>query len=212
MPPGMDAITATDIRQRFANTRMPRDPLAEVRTPPRWPRRLQDMISSDLAAAAVLIPIICRDHALTVLLTERSQHLKQHAGQISFPGGRMDPGDSDIRATALRETHEEVGIEAGDIEIVGYLPPNPTVTGYAVTPVVALVNLQRELVIDPGEVQSAFEVPLPFLLDDGNLHHSEREWEGIVLPMAEFNYGRHRIWGATAGMLMEFRSFVLNSK
>jgi len=120
----------------------------------------------------------------------------------------MDPGDADIGATALRETQEEVGIEAADIEIVGYLQPNPTVTGYAVTPVIALVDLRRDLVIDPVEVKSAFEVPLPFLLDEGNEQYCAREIEGTVIPIAEFNYGRHRIWGATAGMLIEFRKHL----
>ena len=211
MPQRLRNITATDIRQRFAATRMPQDPLAVVIPPPRWPQALQDKLTSNLLAAAVLIPIIRRGEALTVLLTERSPDLKHHAGQISFPGGRMDPEDVDIGATALRETHEEVGIDAADIEIVGYLEPNPTVTGYAVTPVVALIDLRCELVIDPLEVKSAFEVPLPFLLDEGNQQHSEREFEGVIIPIAEFNYGRYRIWGATAGMLIELRKYLLNT-
>ena len=201
------ALTATDIRERFAETAMPEDPL-DVVAPRRWPRALQDKLTDDLIPAAVMIPIIRRADALTVLLTERSPDLKHHAGQISFPGGRMDPGDSDILATAMRETEEEVGIVPSDVEIVGYLKPNATVTGYAVTPVIALVELQRELVIDPVEVKLAFEVPLPFLLDRNNQRTSEREFMGTMVPVAEFNYGRHRIWGATAAMLIEFRSFL----
>ena len=169
------------------------------------------MLTRDLAAAAVLIPIIQRQESLSVLLTERSPDLKHHAGQISFPGGRMDPDDADICATALRETQEEVGIDPADVEIVGYLDPNPTVTGYAVTPVVALVELRRELSIDPVEVKSAFEVPLPFLLDEDNQEYSEREFEGVMVPIAEFNYGQYRIWGATAGMLIEFRNVILKN-
>ena len=201
------ALTATDIRERFAETAMPEDPL-DVVAPRRWPRALQDKLTDDLIPAAVMIPIIRRADALTVLLTERSPDLKHHAGQISFPGGRMDPGDSDILATAMRETEEEVGIVPSDVEIVGYLKPNATVTGYAVPPVIALVELQRELVIDPVEVKLAFEVPLPFLLDRNNQRTSEREFMGTMVPVAEFNYGRHRIWGATAAMLIEFRSFL----
>jgi len=208
MPRRLRNITATVIRQRFAATCMPLDPLAVGLPSPRWPQALQDKVGQNLLAAAVLIPIIRRREALSILLTERSPDLKHHAGQISFPGGRMDPGDADIGATALRETQEEVGIEAADIEIVGYLQPNPTVTGYAVTPVIALVDLRRDLVIDPVEVKSAFEVPLPFLLDEGNEQYCAREIEGTVIPIAEFNYGRHRIWGATAGMLIEFRKHL----
>ena len=208
MPQPLLNITATEIRQRFAGTAMPQDPLDVVVPPPRWPRALQDMLTRNLAAAAVLIPIIQRKESLSVLLTERSPDLKHHAGQISFPGGRMDPDDADICATALRETQEEVGIDPADVEIVGYLAPNPTVTGYAVTPVVALVELRRELIIDPVEVKSAFEVPLPFLLDEDNQEYSEREFEGVMVPIAEFNYGQYRIWGATAAMLIEFRNVI----
>jgi len=209
MPQHLANITATEIRQRFAGTAMPLHPLDVVIAPPRWPTALQEKLTRDLAAAAVLIPIIQRPDMLTVLLTERSPDLKHHAGQVSFPGGRMEPEDADIRATALREAHEEVGIDPADIEIIGYLDPNPTVTGYAVTPVVALVELRRDFVIDPVEVKSAFEVPLPFLLDEVNQQHSEREFEGIMVPIAEFNYGGHRIWGATASMLIEFRNILL---
>ncbi|MDX1406088.1 MAG: CoA pyrophosphatase [Woeseiaceae bacterium] len=202
-------LTASDIKERLAGTIMPDDPL-DVVPPARWPRRAQRQISNKLIPAAVLIPLIPRQGALSVLLTERSPDLTHHAGQISFPGGRMDPGDSDIVETALRETREEVGIEPADIEIVGYLDPNPTVTGYAVTPVVGLVEMRRELVIDPIEVKSAFEVPLPFLLDEANQRSSEREFAGVKVPITEFVYGEYRIWGATAAMLVEFRRILFN--
>lgn len=191
---------------------MPQDPLDVVIPPPRWPRALQQKLTRNLRAAAVLIPIIDRDRSLSVLLTERAADLKHHAGQISFPGGRMDAADRDIRATALRETQEEVGIDPSDVEIIGYLDPNPTVTGYAVTPVVALIELRQQLIIDPVEVKSAFEVPLPFLLDAANQQSSEREFEGVTVPIVEFRYGEHRIWGATAGMLIQFRQFLLDNQ
>ena len=212
MPKRLLKITATEIKQRFAGTAMPEDPLDVVVPPPRWPAALQEKLTSNLMAAAVLIPIIYREESLSVLLTERSPDLKHHAGQISFPGGRMDTADRDIRATALRETQEEVGIDPANVEIIGYLEPNPTVTGYAVTPVVALVELRQELIIDPVEVKSAFEVPLPFLLDEGNQQLSEREYEGVTVPIAEFNFGQYRIWGATAGMLIQFRKFLLENQ
>jgi len=211
MPRHLLNITANDIKKRFAATAMPHDPLDVVIPPPRWPKPLQEQLTSNLVAAAVLIPIIYRKETLSVLLTERSPDLKHHAGQISFPGGRMDAADRDIRATALRETQEEVGIDPADVEIVGYLDPNPTVTGYAVTPVVALVQLRQELIIDPVEVKSAFEVPLPFLLDVNNQQASEREFAGVSVPIAEFNYGQYRIWGATASMLIELRKFLSNN-
>ncbi len=212
MPQHLPNITASEIRQRFAGTAMPEDPLDVVIPPPRWPVALQRKLTSDLMAAAVLIPIITREASLSVLLTERSPDLKHHAGQISFPGGRMDAADRDIRATALREAQEEVGIDPANVEIIGYLDPNPTVTGYAVTPVVALVDLQQELVIDPLEVKSAFEVPLPFLLDEDNQQSAEREFEGVMVPIAEFNFGQYRIWGATASMLIQFRKFLVDNQ
>jgi 8-oxo-dGTP pyrophosphatase MutT (NUDIX family) len=209
MPKDPLNLSATDIKRRLAGTAMPEDPL-DVVPPERWPSRAQKEITNNLVPAAVLIPLIYREHSLSVLLTERSPDLKHHAGQVSFPGGRMDPGDSDVRETALRETHEEVGIHPADVEIVGYLDPNPTVTGYAVTPVVGLIELRRELVIDPYEVKSAFEVPLPFLLDEANQESSEREFAGVTVPISEFNYGEYRIWGATASMLIEFRRILIN--
>ena len=212
MPQHLPNIMASEIRQRFAGTAMPEDPLDVVIPPLRWPVALQRKLTSDLMAAAVLIPIITREASLSVLLTERSPDLKHHAGQISFPGGRMDAADRDIRATALRETQEEVGIDPANVEIIGYLDPNPTVTGYAVTPVVALVDLQQELIIDPLEVKSVFEVPLPFLLDEGNQKSAEREFEGVMVPIAEFNFGQYRIWGATASMLIQFRKFLVDNQ
>ncbi len=124
----------------------------------------------------------------------------------------MDAADRDMRATAIRETQQEVGIDPANVEIIGYLDPNPTVTGYAVTPVVALVDLQQELIIDPLEVKSVFEVPLPFLLDEGNQKLAEREFEGVMVPIAEFNFGQYRIWGATANMLIQFRNFLVDSQ
>jgi 8-oxo-dGTP pyrophosphatase MutT (NUDIX family) len=175
----------------------------------KWPAKFLERASGDLKAAGVLIPIIDRPGGLTVLLTQRSSELRLHAGQVSFPGGRMESTDKDIVATALRETHEEVGIDPEIVEVAGYLDPAPTVTGYAVTPVIGLVSQSVSIVIDPGEVEAAFEVPLDFLLDKGNQQDAVRVYEGIELKIVEFNYAERRIWGATASMLIQLRKTLL---
>ena len=151
-----------------------------------------------LSPAGVLIPVVERAAGLTVILTKRSAALKHHAGQVSFPGGRMEESDSDVVEAALRETHEEVGIPRDAITVIGYLAPMPTVTGYAVTPVIAHVSHDVELAIDRTEVAYAFEVPLDFLLDRRNQLAAEREYQGRTLPTVEFHYAGERIWGATA--------------
>ena len=206
-------LSADEIRRRLAHTRLPADPL-QVVLPlelPRWPAPLQRKLTSNLKPAGVLIPIIEHADELSVLLTQRAANLKHHASQISFPGGRMESCDADIRATALRETQEEVGIEPHQVEVAGYLDPAPTVTGYAVTPVIGLVKSDFELVIDRSEVEAVFEVPLSFLMERRNQQYSERVFEGVKVPIVEFNYQCWRIWGATAGMLLGLRSKLLNN-
>ena len=175
-----------------------------------WPAKFLRAASGSLKAAEVLIPIIERPDGLTVLLTQRSSELRLHAGQVSFPGGRMEGSDADIVMTALREAHEEVGIHPDTVEVAGYLDPAPTVTGYAVTPVVGLLGQSVSIRIDPGEVEAAFEVPLDFLLDKGNQQDSVRLFEGVELKIVEFNYNDRRIWGATALMIMQLRKLLLN--
>ena len=206
-------LTAGHIRARLADTRMPADPLA-VSMPPgsnAWPDELRRKMCLDLKPAGVLIPIFERPDNLSVLLTRRSAELKHHAGQVSFPGGRMETGDANIRATALRETHEEVGIRPEQVDIVGYLEPMLTATGYAVTPIVGLVEPSARLSVDATEVQLAFEVPLPFLMDEANQAMSERAVHGVTIPVVEFHYASQRIWGATANMLIALRYILNNS-
>lgn len=189
---------------------MPDDPAAVDRAlRQRWPEPIRQRLAADLRPAGVLIPIIAREDALSVLLTRRSARLRYHAGQVSFPGGGMEPGDKHILATALRETQEEVGIAPRDIEVAGYLPPAPTVTGYAVTPVVGLLAGEPRLSLDPIEVERAFEVPLGFLLDAANERHTEHDLHGVRVPVIEFLYDTERIWGATAGMLISLRQALL---
>ena len=174
----------------------------------RWPRPMRDQLSASLKPAGVLIPVMERTTELSVLLTQRSADLKHHAGQVSFPGGRMEEHDEDVRATALRETREEVGIESEHVSIIGFLDAMPTITGYAVTPVVGLVSDTASLVIDRTEVEYTFEVPLDFVLDESNDQLVEREFHGRRFRMVEFHYEQKRIWGATAQMLLTFRKLL----
>lgn len=209
---GSTPLTSADIRARLAATSPPADPHRVVLPPEfeRWPMELKDRFEGDVKAAGVLVPIFERDAGLSVLLTRRAEHLRYHAGQVSFPGGRMEPEDPDIRATALREAQEEVGISAGDVQVAGYLDPVLTVSGYTVTPVVGFVRPAVELVVDPTEVQHAFEVPLAFLLDARNARRSVRELFGASLPVVEFEYASERIWGATANIVMILQRMLLS--
>jgi len=152
-------------------------------------------------AAAVLIPVISRGE-LTVLFTQRTTHLKSHAGQVSFPGGRVEPGDASAEFTALREAEEEIGLPASRVEVLGRLPDYRTRTGFRVTPVVGAVTPPLELAPDPREVAEVFEVPLAFLLDPGNRQRRTREFQGMQVGYYVFEYGGRSIWGATAGMLV----------
>jgi 8-oxo-dGTP pyrophosphatase MutT (NUDIX family) len=154
-----------------------------------------------LTAAAVLFPIILRERGNTVLLTQRTAHLKDHAGQISFPGGRVEESDQSSLHTALRETEEEVGLARQYIDPIGYLPEYRTGTGFRVTPVVALVRPPFDLQIDPFEVAEAFEVPLDFLLDPANHQRHSIHYQGVLRHYFAIQYGDYFIWGATAGMI-----------
>ncbi|HEX9195581.1 MAG TPA: CoA pyrophosphatase [Azonexus sp.] len=154
-----------------------------------------------LTPAAVLFPIVLRDDGHTVLLTQRTAHLRDHAGQISFPGGRVEAADASPLHTALRETEEEIGLSRKQVEILGYLPEYRTGTGFRVTPVVALVTPPFELAIDPFEVAEAFEVPLSFLLDPANHQRHSLHYRGALRQFFAMPYGDYFIWGATAGMI-----------
>lgn len=196
-------LTVGRIRERLAGTRLPANPLQfdRQRALRRWPQALLQKYARQLQPAGVLVPIVVRDDALSVLLTQRAAGLSQHPGQVSFPGGRMEPGDADVLATALRETHEEIGIAPRLVDVVGYLDTSPTVSGFAITPVIGLVGGGYRLHLDRREVELAFEIPLAFLLDPANAQMTERELDGYRLPGAEFLYGERRVWGATANIL-----------
>ncbi len=154
-----------------------------------------------LTAAAVLLPIVLRPAGQTVLLTQRTAHLRDHAGQISFPGGRVEMEDLSPVHTALRETEEEIGLSRQHVEVLGYLPEYRTVTGYRVTPVVGVVAPPFELSPDAQEVAEVFEVPLGFLLDPANHQRHSLHYRGALRHYFAMPYGEYFIWGATAGMI-----------
>lgn len=184
---------------------------ARFTAPPAWqPEFTGDSASTerDPSAASVLIALVMRPDGLTVLLTQRTDHLNDHAGQISFPGGRAEPHDVDAVATALREAEEEVGLRHESVEVIGRMPVYTTVTRFVVTPVVGLVRPDYTLQLDAFEVAEAFEVPLQFLLDPAHHQRHEFEMAGVrrqFLSMPwrpEGEAGReYFIWGATAAML-----------
>lgn len=152
--------------------------------------------------AAVLVPLVDRDSGLTVLLTQRSSTLKNHAGQISFPGGRIESSDLNPLEAALRETHEEIGVDREFITFAGYLEPQLVLSGYWVTPVVAFLRPGFELKLDRREVEFALEVPLSHILDPVNHRARTRELGAVTVQVYDIPYQDHNIWGATAGMLM----------
>jgi len=155
-----------------------------------------------LLPAAVLVPLVEKQDGFTVLLTRRTHHLKAHAGQISFPGGKVEPGDDDAVATALRETEEEVGVPRSHIEIAGRLDRYVTRTGYDITPVVGIVKQPCPVRPDPFEVDEIFEAPLDFLLDPTNRVKDSRQYQGQTRYFYAMPFGDYYIWGATAGMLV----------
>lgn len=172
---------------------------------PPSPTRLADDEDAGAArsAAAVLVPIVNRSGDLSVLLTRRTDHLAQHAGQVSFPGGRSEADDADAVATALRETREEVGIGGELLSPFGYLDCLETVSGYCVTPVVAWLDACYRARPDPHEVAEVFEMPLGFFLDRENLRRMRVVYRGRPREILEFAHEGPRIWGATATMLFD---------
>jgi 8-oxo-dGTP pyrophosphatase MutT (NUDIX family) len=153
-------------------------------------------------AAAVLVPIVDHPSGLTVLLTERAPHLKNHPGQISFPGGRIETHDAGPLEAALRETEEEIGLSRDHVRAVGYLEPHLVLTGYWITPVVAFVQPGFDLALDPREVANTFEVPLAHILDTTNHRSRDRKLGDATIKVHDIPYGGHNIWGATAGILI----------
>jgi 8-oxo-dGTP pyrophosphatase MutT (NUDIX family) len=149
--------------------------------------------------AAVLVAVIERDEP-TVLLTQRTAHLKEHSGQIAFPGGKIE-ADETPREAALREAEEEIGLSRGAVEPLGFLDLYMTTLGYRIVPLIARVAPPFELVLNEGEVEEAFEVPLSFLMEPGNLQRHSREWQGMTRSYYAIPFEKRYIWGVTAGIL-----------
>lgn len=205
---GEVAQIAGEIIERLsAVTPGKRSSLTAEQRPQVWPRGDHELNpdfydpAMKLRSAAVLVPLVMRPQEITVLLTRRTDHLHHHAGQISFPGGRVDPQDRDSRATALRETEEEVGLHPRHIELVGELDTYITRTGFEVTPLVGFVKPPFEIEPDSFEVAEVFEVPLAFFLDPENRQIESRFYAGKERYFYVYPYEAYYIWGATAGML-----------
>jgi 8-oxo-dGTP pyrophosphatase MutT (NUDIX family) len=200
---------------------------ARFAQPPVWqPEVVRESFTSDRppAQAAVLVPIVMRGPQAslpTVLLTRRAAHMKTHSGQIAFPGGKVDPEDANMQATALREAEEEVGLSARHVQVIGELPVYITGTSFWVTPVIGLVSPDLELRLNADEVDDVFEVPLSFLMNPANHRRHAFEWQGARRQWFSMPYEEHRtasngevqavehfIWGATAGMLRNFYRFL----
>ena len=167
---------------------------------------------SELRAAAVLVPIVARADELTVLFTRRTEHLKAHSGQISFPGGRLEARDASAEAAALREAQEEIGLAPAHVELLGRLAEYHTRTGFRITPVVGMLTPPFELSLDAHEVDEAFEVPLSFLLDPANHQRHSREFQGRQVQYYAIVYRDYYIWGATAGMLVNLYRHLAAAK
>ncbi len=158
--------------------------------------------SAALRPAAVLVPLVDHPEGMSVLLTQRTPHLTAHAGQISFPGGRIEESDADPIEAALRETEEEIGLTRDHVTVIGRLDTYVTGTGFEITPVVGIVNVPFSLAIDPFEVSEVFEVPLSFVVDPKNHCRMTREFEHHTRVFFVLPYQGRNIWGATAGMLV----------
>jgi 8-oxo-dGTP pyrophosphatase MutT (NUDIX family) len=161
-----------------------------------------------LVCAAVLIPLLFQDGEWHVLVTQRSQMVEHHKGQISFPGGTCEPGDGDLLATALRETFEEIGVPPQSVEVLGMLDDFPTVTNFVVTPFVGVIPPALTYRLNGGEVESVVSVPLAFFLDPAHLRIEQWQHEGHAHDVLFWNYGPYTIWGLTARILKSFLDLV----
>lgn len=205
MPPPLERL-----RQVLAGSGESPRPVAHMELPLKLDRFITPEAVSRLRAAAVLVPVIGHSDGATILLTRRAETLRNHKGQISFPGGGRDDGDASFAAAALREAREEVGLDPALVEVIGYLDDYPVLSGFRITPVVGLVRQAFTPVIDPGEVAETFELPMEILLADNSFERKMLSREGFNVPFMELTYAGHRIWGATAGILWTLRQKMLS--
>lgn len=168
--------------------------------------------ASLLHISAVLVPIVLKNNKPHIILTRRSQDLNHHPGQISFPGGRAETGDKNAVDTALRETHEEIGIKREQIIVAGFIDQYTTVSNFIITPVVGIINSNCQIQIDPVEVDYIFEAPCEILLDASNYQRNEIDWQGEKRLFWEVNYKDHHIWGATAAILRNMALLLAGMK
>ena len=200
------AVTLARIEARLAGSRprhAPEDWLVPGQSLERS-RELHRYFPTDPAPAAVLVPLVDHPQGPTVLLTRRGRDLRNHAGQVSFPGGQIEAEDADPAAAALREAHEEIGLEARYVSVIGYLPDHVVISGFRVTPVVARVAPGFELHIARQEVEEVFEAPLAYVFDVRNQRPRRHRFGGthVEIELPDIPYRGHNIWGATAGMLV----------
>ncbi|MDQ7990053.1 MAG: CoA pyrophosphatase [Candidatus Dactylopiibacterium sp.] len=189
------AFDAVLLRARFRA-------LAGFSWQPEWPRHAGQV------GAGVLIPFVMRATGMQIVLTRRTDHLHHHPGQISFPGGRVEPGDPSVMHAALRETHEEIGVPPDAVEVLGSLPEFSTPSGFCITPLAGLLRGDAAYVPDPFEVAEIFEVPLAFLLDAGNYQSHRIAWQGGERIVQAIPWQGRFIWGATAGILAMLAAFL----
>lgn len=181
-------------------------------SPPHNLRELESFLPAaieEFMPASVLCALVVRDTGLQVLLTKRAGHLRHHAGQVSFPGGRIELEDADPYQAALREANEEINLDPECVRFIGYLDPMVTITGFKVFPAVALLDAGYRAVADGVEVDELFEAPLSLFLDEGNERFFELEFQGATRRLVEFRWQGYRVWGATAAMLINLRQKLL---
>lgn len=193
-------FTAEDFRRRAVHETGPfgGDEFGDHRMNP---HSREMVVRPGLREAAVLVPVVDHPSGATVILTQRTTKLRAHSGQVAFPGGRIDPEDLDAPQAALREAEEEIGLGRENVEVVGRLPDYVTGSGYRIAPVLSVVRPGFSLMLNPDEVDAAFEVPLGFLMNEANHHRQSRRWSGEERFFYEMPFGERYIWGVTAGII-----------
>lgn len=174
-------------------------------------QRVAHLDRANLRQASVLVGFVEREQGLNVLFTRRARHLKHHPGQVSFPGGKYEPSDSDLLHTAIRETYEEVGIEQSQIEVFGQMPALPTISQFSVTPVMAFISSDYKTNIDKNEVDEVFEVPASVVLDRQQLHSQRFRIKSTSHRVFGLSYQSHFIWGVTAQIIQAMQNHLMDS-